>query len=282
MLVDLVNGEVLRVDVGLQLRFERCPDLAESIPLHAPEEGVLLDLMRSTNTAKTVFGIADETSSSRISMLNCNRIVGLGVMDLGGWRKATRTRHNSYSPPDEVLGLGAKLLVGREVEVAGPVDDLAVGVVRLLSAERRPADEALEHDGTDGPPIAAVVVTLSAEDLGSDIVGCTDGGVRQLTTGLAPAVDLCTVADRELDLIDGNRVAVVAIRELRRVAREELLIVGRLVFLVETGRKAEVSELDVSAAVEKDVVGFNVTAVVSHLTVPDNWEERRCKRHTDV
>lgn len=201
---------------------------------------------------------------------------------MGGWRKATRTRHNSYSPPDEVLGLGTKLLVGREVEVAGPVYDLAVGVVRLLSAERRPADKALEHDGTDGPPIAAVVVTLSTEDLGSDVVGCTDSGVRQLTTGLAPAVDLCTVADRELDLIDGDRVAVVAIRGLRRVARKELLIVGRLVFLMETGRKTEVSELNVSATVEKDVVGFNVTAVVSHLTVPDSWEERRCKRHTDV
>lgn len=92
MLVDLVDGEVLRVDVGLQLRLERCPDLAESIPLHAPEEGVLLDLVRSTNTAETVFGIADETISSWISMLNCNRIVGLGVIDFGGVAKSNENQ----------------------------------------------------------------------------------------------------------------------------------------------------------------------------------------------
>lgn len=92
MLVDLIDGEVLRVDVGLQLRLERCPDLAESIPLHAPEEGVLLDFVRSTNTAETVFGIADETISSWISMLNCNRIVGLGVIDFGGVAKSNENQ----------------------------------------------------------------------------------------------------------------------------------------------------------------------------------------------
>ena len=129
------------------------------------------------------------------------------------------------SPPDEVLRFGAKLLVWREVQVARPVNNLAVGVMGLLSAERRPANKTLEHDGTDGPPVAAIVVTFSAKNLGSNVIGRTDGRVGQLTTGLAPTVDLCTIADRELDLVDGNGVTVVAVRGFLRVAREELLIV---------------------------------------------------------
>lgn len=39
---------------------------------------------------------------------------------------------------------------------------------------------------------------------------------------------------------------------------QELLVVRGLVLLVEAGREAEIGQLDVSAAVEKDVVGFDV------------------------
>jgi hypothetical protein len=73
--------------------------------------------------------------------------------------------------------------------------------VRLLSAERRPANETLEHDGADRPPITAVVVTLAAEDFWRNVVGCTDGGVGELSTRLTPCVDLGTVADSELNLV---------------------------------------------------------------------------------
>jgi hypothetical protein len=45
---DLVNGEVLRVDVGLQARLEGCTDAPETVPLHAAEEGVLFDFVATT------------------------------------------------------------------------------------------------------------------------------------------------------------------------------------------------------------------------------------------
>lgn len=51
-----------------------------------------------------------------------------------------------------------------------PIDDLAVGLVGVLSAEGRPADEALEHDGSDRPPIAAEGVALASENLRGDVV----------------------------------------------------------------------------------------------------------------
>ena len=43
-------------------------------------------------------------------------------------------------PFNEILGLGTELLVRREVEVPRPVHNLPVRVVRLLGAERWPAD----------------------------------------------------------------------------------------------------------------------------------------------
>lgn len=87
------------------------------------------------------------------------------------------------------------------MQVTRPVDNLAVRVVWLLSAERRPADQTLEHDCAYRPPITAVVVTLTAEDLRRDVVGCTDGRVGELSTRLTPCVDLGTVADSQLNLV---------------------------------------------------------------------------------
>ena len=51
-----------------------------------------------------------------------------------------------HVPPHEVLGVSAELLVRWKVQVPGPVNDLPVRVMCLLSAEWRPADQALEHD----------------------------------------------------------------------------------------------------------------------------------------
>ena len=42
-------------------------------------------------------------------------------------------------------------------------------------------------------------------------------------------------------------------------ASEELLVVGCFVFFVETSGETEVSKLDMSSAVEKNVVGLDVT-----------------------
>lgn len=128
----------------------------------------------------------------------------------------------------------------------------------LLGAERRPADQALKHNGTNGPPIATKVVSLAAEDFWRDVVGCTDSGIGKLTTRLPPCVDLCAVADCQLNLVHVHRVAVVAIR-LVRAASEQLLVVASVMFLVETCRQTEICQLDVTTTVQEDVVGLNIT-----------------------
>lgn len=64
VLVDLVDREVLRVDVGMKLWLERRPNLAKAVPLHAAEERMLPNLVRTANTAQAVLVVADETSSS--------------------------------------------------------------------------------------------------------------------------------------------------------------------------------------------------------------------------
>lgn len=60
VLINLIDGEVLSVDVGLQFGLEWCTNTSESIPLHATEEGVLFDLVGATNSAKAVLSIANE------------------------------------------------------------------------------------------------------------------------------------------------------------------------------------------------------------------------------
>ena len=59
-LVDLVGGEVGRVDVGRQARLKRRADPPQAVELDAPEEGVVLELVRAA-AADAVFGVADQT-----------------------------------------------------------------------------------------------------------------------------------------------------------------------------------------------------------------------------
>lgn len=159
VLVDLVDREVSRINVRVQLGLEWRADPSQRIPVNATEERMLLDLASPTNTAEAVFGIADQARE--------------GLLDTSH----DETAHRGNSPPDKIFSLCAQLLVRREVEVSRPVDNLAVRVVRLFSTERWPADKALEHDGADGPPIAAEVVSLPAEYLWRYVVGSTHGRV---------------------------------------------------------------------------------------------------------
>ena len=111
-----------------------------------------------------------------------------------------------------------------------PVHDLPVRVMRLFSAERWPADQALEHDRAYTPPIAAEVVALAAEDFRCDIIWRADGRIGELTPRLAPGVDLITIRDSKLDLIDGDRVSILRNR-LWSSLRHQLLIIGSRMFL---------------------------------------------------
>ncbi len=64
-----------------------------------------------------------------------------------------------------------------EHEVLRPVDDLVVGVVCGFGAEGWVPDQALEHDGTKRPPVALVTVSLLQEDLWSNVIRRTNGGI---------------------------------------------------------------------------------------------------------
>lgn len=102
----------------------------------------------------------------------------------------------------------------RKVQIALPFDDLAVRVVRIFGAERWPANQALKHNCTHAPPVATLVVALSIvaldrEDFWSDVVRRADGGVRELSPRLAPGIDLRTIRDGEINLVEVDAVAVV-------------------------------------------------------------------------
>jgi hypothetical protein len=106
--------------------------------------------------------------------------------------------------------------------------------MRLLRTERRPPDQALEHDCAQTPPITTIIVALTREYLRRNVVRCADRRVRELATRFSPRVDLLAVADGELDLVEVDRLAVVTVGAVF-AAREELLVVGCFVFFVETG-----------------------------------------------
>lgn len=202
---DLVDREVLRVDSAGELGLKWCTNLAKAVPVDAVKERVLLELGRALGVAETVLWVANEA----IRIISENS-------ELEFWRR--------YIPSDEVLRLRRQLLVRREAEVALPVNDLAVGVVRFLSAEWRPADQALEHDGAHTPPVASLVIASPTEDFGSDVVWRAHSRVRKLAPRLTPGVDLVAVGDSQLDLVNADRVAVLA-HALRTVWRHELLVV---------------------------------------------------------
>lgn len=72
----------------------------------------------------------------------------------------------------------------------------------VLGTEGGPADQAFEHDSSDGPPIAGKGVAFATEDFGSNIVRRSNGRVgKGATVRFTPGVDLASIADREIDLI---------------------------------------------------------------------------------
>lgn len=93
----------------------------------------------------------------------------------------------------------------------GPVHNLAVRVMWIFGAERRPTDKTFKHDCSYRPPVAAEIITLATEDLRSNVVWGTDGGVGHDTTGFAPCIDLATIANSQVDLIQGNRVSITCL-----------------------------------------------------------------------
>lgn len=73
VLINLVNGEVLRVNVGLQLGLKRRTDAAKTIPRDTTEEGMLPDFACATNATNTMLGITDQARRIFISFETCER-----------------------------------------------------------------------------------------------------------------------------------------------------------------------------------------------------------------
>lgn len=132
-LVDLVGGEVGRVDVGGQARLEGGADPAQAVELDAPKEVVALDLMGSAS-AETVLRVTDEAGGVSLSGL---------VAHVRG-----NSQRSSDIPSDQVLSLDTELNIVGEVQRLAPVYNLTVRVMAVLSTEWRPTDQTLEHDSS--------------------------------------------------------------------------------------------------------------------------------------
>lgn len=175
---NLVDGEVRDIDVRAESWLERSADVAKLVPDYSAEEGVVLNLrgtaILATFATNTVFRVTQETEHS-LAAVHGLRIVHFHI------------------PSNEMLGFTRQSKFLREVKTLPPVHNLTVGIGSVFSAEWRPSNETLEHNGTDRPPIAQVGVPLTIEDFGSNVVWCSDGRVCHGTARLPPGVDLPTV-----------------------------------------------------------------------------------------
>jgi hypothetical protein len=72
---------------------------------------------------------------------------------------------------------------------------------------------------------------VASEDLGGDVVRSSDSRVGHQSSGSSPVVDLGSVADRKVNLINSNRVAVA---RLVRSSLKELLVIVVVMKSVET------------------------------------------------
>ena len=138
-----------------------------------------------------------------------------------------------------------------------PIDNLAVCVMCVFGTKGRPANQTFEHDSTNRPPVTAKRVASAGEDLWSYVIGSAHRGVSKDTTGFAPGVDLSAIANCEVDLVKGNGLAVLALL-LFRAPFQELLVVGIVMLFVKASGKAKISEFDVAASIEENVVWLDV------------------------
>lgn len=135
----------------------------------------------------------------------------------------------------------------------------------VLSTEWRPAHQTLEHDGPQTPPITVECVAVPREDLRGNVVGGSNGRIRHEPSASSPVVDLGTVRYSQVDLVQGNRVTIA--RPVR-LSLQELLVIIIVVELVEARGQTEISELDMTTAVEENIVGLDISELdVSRLYI---------------
>lgn len=111
-------------------------------------------------------------------------------------------------PPLLVIQKG--VLFGK-IERLAPVDYFAIRIMSILSAERGPADETFEHDGSNRPPVTSERVALTAEDFWGYVIRSADGRVCKYTSiGFSPGISNApTIIDRKVDLIEIYGVSIL-------------------------------------------------------------------------
>src|SRR5688572_17201712 len=123
-------------------------------------------LSKSTPRKKAWFLISWAPSlPRRFSVLHTMLLINVSVIPLLCLVVGNEIGLESDIPPDQVLGLDTQSDIIGEVQSLSPVHDLTVRVVAVLGAERRPANKALEHNRSEGPPIAVERVTMASENL---------------------------------------------------------------------------------------------------------------------
>jgi hypothetical protein len=98
---------------------------------------------------------------------------------------------------------------------------------------------------------------VSTENFGSDIIRCADSRVRHDTSRSTPVVNDSSVANRQVDLVEINRVTITGL--WRRLPLQQLLIIGVIMKAMEASRQAKIGEFDMSSPVKQDVVRFDIT-----------------------
>jgi len=113
----------------------------------------------------------------------------------------------AYQPADEILSLPAEVHIVGEDEVVLPVNNLFVRFVCRLRAERRVANQALEHDCSERPPITLISVALQQEDLRGNVVWGTNSGISKFPSVCFPRKDGVAAGHGEVDGVDHDAVS---------------------------------------------------------------------------
>lgn len=146
--------------------------------------------------------------------------------------------------------------------------------MRIVCAEWRPSDHTLIHDRAQTPPVATEGVALPTKDLGRDVIGCADSRVCHDSPRFPPVVDLASIADRQIDLVECNAMPIILLGRGR--SPKQLLIVRCFVLLVEASREAKVGEFQMAVLVEEDIVGLDISMISSvNRAIESSWSTHR-------
>jgi hypothetical protein len=128
------------VELVRDRRLVRGSAAPEVVPVDGSEEGVIFDLLDTVSAEPDI----------------CSH-------------EGTLFRHQ---PHDKIRGVSRHLNVWGDLQVLAPLDDFAAGLFGVVRTERSVADQHLEEDGSDRPPVDDLGVPVLVEDFGSNIVGC--------------------------------------------------------------------------------------------------------------